>query len=70
MTSSGRNKPLFDTHPGVVVSLAKSDVCTLSSFGGVTAHVRMYTRTDRISLYALSYAVNIIIMPVTLCCTL
>ena len=38
MTSSGRHKLLYDTHPEEVINCATFDVCTLGSFGVVKTH--------------------------------
>ena len=42
----------YDTHPEMVINRAKFDVCMSSSWGGVKAHLRTYTRRDRIVLYS------------------
>ena len=49
------SRTLYDAHPEEIIDPAKFDVCTSSSFGGVKAHVRSYTRTDRIVLCVLVF---------------
>ena len=49
-----RRQPLYNTHQGLVISLAKFHVCTLSRLKGVKTD----TQTDKIALSSIDHIVH------------